>query len=156
MRNVKGFSLIELLIVVAIIIIISAIAVPSLLQARKSANESAAVANLRSISSAEFTYASRNNQQFGTLANLVSTNYLDSRFAVNARVNGHTYSDTNATITGATPGTDGTNFPNGFGVTATHVAPYADIDFGVAADGVVRYQGTPPSPLQAGDPVGKQ
>lgn len=158
MRNVKGFSLIELLIVVAIIIIISAIAVPSLLQARRSANESAAVANLRSIASAEFTYASRNNQQFGSLLNLVSTGYLDGRFVAGQRVNGHNFSDTNVAVTGAVAGTDGTAYPNGFGVTATAVAPLADINFGVAADGVVRYQGggTLPAGISAGDPVGKQ
>jgi len=51
----KGFSLIELLIVVAIILIISAIAIPSLLRARMQANDSSAVASLRSIRNAEAT-----------------------------------------------------------------------------------------------------
>jgi type IV pilus assembly protein PilA len=55
-RNHKGFSLIELLLVVAIILIIAAIAIPSLLQARISANESSAVATIRTISSAMVTY----------------------------------------------------------------------------------------------------
>ncbi len=52
----KGFSLIELLIVVAIILVISAIAVPSLLRSRMQANQTAAVATLRSIRNAETTY----------------------------------------------------------------------------------------------------
>jgi type IV pilus assembly protein PilA len=56
MRKQKGFSLIELLIVVAIILIIAAIAVPSLLKARVSANNSAAAATTRTISTAEATY----------------------------------------------------------------------------------------------------
>ena len=56
--NKKGFSLIELLIVVAIILIIAAIAIPNLLRAKMSANESAAAANLRTVASAEITYAS--------------------------------------------------------------------------------------------------
>jgi prepilin-type N-terminal cleavage/methylation domain-containing protein len=52
----KGFSLIELLIVVAIILIIAAIAIPNLLRARMAANESSAVSSLRTISTAEITY----------------------------------------------------------------------------------------------------
>jgi type IV pilus assembly protein PilA len=57
MRNQKGFSLIELLLVVAVILIISAIAVPNFLRSRLRANEASAVASLRVVNTAAVTYS---------------------------------------------------------------------------------------------------
>src|SRR5215831_13240115 len=98
-RAEKGFSLLELLIVVAIILIIATIAIPSLLRSRQAANESAAVAELRTINTAQITYLSSSGGNYGNIANLVSAGLLDTRF-------GGTMSGYNFAITVAVNGQD--------------------------------------------------
>lgn len=92
----EGFSLIELLLVVAMIGIISAIAVPNLLSSKRSANEAAALSALRVISSGEATYrATSGGGNYGDLGTLAGQSFVDA--AVGA-----------ATIAG--PGTPRTGF----------------------------------------------
>src|SRR6185436_6572743 len=145
-KNNKGFSLLELLIVVAIILIIATIAIPSLLRSRQAANESAAVANLRTINTAQVTYLSSSGGQFGAISDLTAAGLLDSRFS-GAAVSGYAY-----TVTAATGNYTAVATPS-----ATNSGRYG---YYSAPDGVVRYQtatSTNCSPCfpagQAGNPV---
>ena len=80
MKKKNGFSLLELLIVVAIILIIATIAIPSLLRSRQAANETHAVANLRTLNTAEVQYISSHQGQYGGLPELVTAGLLDDRY----------------------------------------------------------------------------
>jgi len=65
-RNHPGFSLIELLIVIAIILIIAAIAIPNLLRSRVAANQASAIGSCRTINTAEVTYSSTYDKGFSS------------------------------------------------------------------------------------------
>ena len=78
MKTNRGFSLLELLIVVAIILIIATIAIPSLLRSRQSANEAAAISTLKMINTAEVTYSSAAGTIYATKEELISSGLADS------------------------------------------------------------------------------
>lgn len=83
MKN-KGFTLIELMIVVAIIAIIAAIAIPNLLRSRMQSNESSAIGNLRTIVGAEVAYHAANSSYTTSFADLTGATpaYLDGDWGV--------------------------------------------------------------------------
>jgi type IV pilus assembly protein PilA len=100
-KNQKGFSLIELLIVVAIILIIAAIAIPNLLRSRMAANEASAVGSSRTINTALVTYAT-NYPNVGYAATLTDLGGVPTTCATTAGVNASCLIDdvlANATVT---------------------------------------------------------
>jgi type IV pilus assembly protein PilA len=152
MNKEQGFSLVELLIVVAIIAIIAAIAVPSLLTSKQAANEASGIQGCRTIGSAEIAFAATSNQQYTDRAGLISGNFLDSRFT--AKVNGYAYAS--GTVAGTTAGGA---VPTSFEFVATPSAGSGRYIYGIAPDQVVRWQGASsgaslPSGVTAGDPIG--
>ena len=140
MKKEQGFSLIELLIVVAIIAIIAAIAVPSMLQARMAANESGAIQGCRTVGSAEVAHSAINNQSYASRDDLITRGFLDSRFT--GGFNGYDYAD-NSSMSLPSGVTLELSAPDGFGIQASPKSTSTGrFSYGVGPDQVVRYEGS--------------
>jgi prepilin-type N-terminal cleavage/methylation domain-containing protein len=84
MKNERGFSLIELLIVVVILGVVMAIAVPGLRRARQNAQMGSAIQSLRTITTAQYLYE-RKNKVYGTLADLTPEGTLDPALSTGSK-----------------------------------------------------------------------
>ena len=92
-RNQKGFTLLELLVVAAIIAIIAAIAIPALLNARRAAWQSRAKGTLRSIGSSQLAYQGTNNQKFyGSFVALKDDLYIAEGYSLGNMIENYSMS----------------------------------------------------------------
>jgi prepilin-type N-terminal cleavage/methylation domain-containing protein len=154
MKHEQGFSLVELLIVVAIIAIIAAIAVPSLLTSRMAANEASGIQGCRTIGSAEIAYSAGNNQLYADITVLAAQSFLDARFGTAGAIDGYRYA-----AGAAGPFTN--NLPTTFSFRGTPDTNLGRYLYGIGPDQVVRYVGFQapatayPPGVSAGDPIGR-
>ncbi|PYU18047.1 MAG: pili assembly chaperone [Acidobacteria bacterium] len=154
-RKQEGFSLIELLIVVAIILIIAAIAIPNILRSKMIATEASAVGSLRALNTACIAYATTYGSYPAALANLgpgspatsTSADLIDSVLSSGTK-SGYTF-------TYKTPGTSGGAAGSTYDITAVPVTvgTTGQRAFFTDQSGVVRANTTGVSPAQTDPPM---
>jgi type IV pilus assembly protein PilA len=158
-REQKGFSLIELLIVVAIIGIVAAIAIPNMIKSQQAAHETAAMSDLATLESAEATYQlTKGHGLFGSLQDLGTDGIINSTFAAGKK-EGYTFTADPVTSDSGPPEFDATAKPLSTGKFGTGNRSYGVNETNVIyeADGAIDLKGTPTDRVPAGGiPVGGQ
>ncbi len=112
-RNAKGFSLIELLIVISIIGIMAAVAIPKLQAFLKQGRETATISSLQEIHKAEASYYSRKNK-FTNLNDLVTEGLLNKNYGEGKAISGYTYTSADVTTNTFTIHADRTSDGDGY------------------------------------------
>jgi prepilin-type N-terminal cleavage/methylation domain-containing protein len=146
MKNEKGFSLIELMIVVAVIGILAVIAVPNLLKSKAAADEASAIASVRNLMTAEVAYfATTGNRKFGSLDKLMSAKVVDDVLGSGSK-DGYTF---------AVPTGDGAS--DNFTITAVPITVGKTGFRGFFGDatGVIRYTADGSTPSASSPGLGK-